>query len=62
MKQDCAAWKKETEANIMRINWLVAVEVVTVISDPEGEDEEAFIQSLDAEARGSTTVGCQRPS
>lgn len=46
----------------MRINWLVAVEVVTVISDPEGEDEEAFIQSLDAEARGSTTVGCQRPS
>lgn len=29
--------KKETEANIMRINWLIAVEMVTVISDPEGK-------------------------
>lgn len=29
--------KKETEANIMRINWLIAVEMVTVISDLEGK-------------------------
>lgn len=35
----------------MRINWLIAVEMVTVISDPrrEGEDEEAFVHSLDVE-------------
>lgn len=46
-----AAGKKEPEANIMRINWLIAVEMVTVISDPrrEGEDEEAFVHSLDVE-------------
>lgn len=63
MKQDCAAWKKETEANIMRINWLVAVEMVTVISDPEGKvkTKKPFVQSLDVEARGSTAVGRQQP-
>lgn len=51
MKQDCAAWKKETEANIMRINWLVAVEMVTVISDPEGKvkTKKPFVQSRDVE-------------
>lgn len=37
MKQDCASCREETEANIMRINWLIAVEMVTLISDPEGK-------------------------